>query len=341
MKVITFGEILLRLASQGYRKLFQNDIFETSFCGAEANVAVSLANYGIESCFVSKVPNNDVGQAALNSLRYFGVDISKVVKGGERLGLYYLEKGASQRPSKVLYDRAFSSLANADSKDFDWDKVFEGADWFHFTGINPALSKSMAKISLEACKAAQAKEITISCDINYRNKLWSHEEAKVVMAELMRYVDVCIGNEEDAERVFGIKADNTSVMQGKLDYQSYNQVAKEISRQFGCKYVAITLRTSLSASLNKWAGMLYFSKLDEYYRSREYEIQVVDRVGSGDSFAAGIIFSLINDYNGQETVEFAAAASCLKHTQEGDFNRLTVEDIKNLMNGDCSGRVKR
>lgn len=341
MKVITFGEILLRLAPQGHKKLFQNDIFETSFCGSEANVAVSLANFGIDSCFVTRVPDNEVGQAAINSLRYFGVDTSKVIKGGERLGLYYLEKGASQRPSKVLYDRAFSAIANSNIEDFNWDYIFDGADWFHFSGINPALSENMSKISFEACKAAKEKGITISCDINYRSKLWSKDQAKETMSELMRYVDVCIGNEEDAENVFGIRADNTDVLSGSVDHKSYEKVAKKISDQFGCKYVAITLRTSLSASINKWAGMLFASNEDNYVLSKEYTIDIVDRVGSGDSFAAGIIYSLLNKDTTQDAVEFAVAASCLKHTQEGDFNRVTVDDVLALVSGDSSGRVKR
>jgi 2-dehydro-3-deoxygluconokinase len=341
MKVITFGEILLRLAPQGHKKLFQNDIFETSFCGSEANVAVSLANYGIDSCFVTKVPDNEVGQAAVNSLRYFGVDTSKVIKDGERLGLYFLEKGASQRPSKVLYDRAFSAIANSNIEDFNWDQIFDGAEWFHFSGINPALSETMSKISLAACKEAKEKGIIISCDINYRSKLWTKDQARETMTELMRYVDVCIGNEEDTENVFGIKADNTDVLSGSLNHKSYEEVAKKISDQFGCKYVAITLRTSLSASTNKWAGMLYSLNKDKYALSKEYTIDIIDRVGSGDSFAAGIIYSLLNKATAQDTVEFAVAASCLKHTQEGDFNRITIDDVYALMNGDFSGRVKR
>ncbi|WP_330363768.1 sugar kinase [Proteocatella sphenisci] len=341
MKVITFGEILLRLAPQGHKKLFQNDIFETSFCGAEANVAVSLANYGIDSCFVTKVPDNEVGQATINSLRYFGVDTTKVIKGGERLGLYYLEKGASQRPSKVLYDRASSAIANSIAKDFDWDQIFDDVEWFHFSGINPALSESMSNISLEACKAAKDKGITISCDLNYRSKLWTKDQAKETMSGLMNYVDVCIGNEEDADNVFGIRANNTDVLSGSVDHKSYEEVAKKISNQFGCKYVAITLRTSLSASSNKWAGMLYSSNEDKYALSKEYMIDIVDRVGSGDSFAAGIIYSLLNKATAQDAVEFAVAASCLKHTQEGDFNRVSVNDVKALVDGDSSGRVKR
>lgn len=341
MKVVTFGEILLRLAPQGHKKLFQNDIFETSFCGSEANVAVSLANYGIDSCFVTKVPDNEVGQAAINSLRYFGVDTSKVIKGGERLGLYYLEKGASQRPSKVLYDRAFSAIAHSNIEDFNWDYIFDGAEWFHFSGINPALSENMSKISLEACKAAKEKGITISCDINYRSKLWTKEQAKEIMTELMKYVDVCIGNEEDAENVFGIKADNTDVLSGSVKHKSYEEVASKISEQFGCKYVAFSLRTSLSASTNKWAGMFFSAGQNKYFLSKEYTIDIVDRVGSGDSFAAGIIYSLLSEYEDQDAVEFASAASCLKHSIEGDYNRILNEDVHRLINLGSSGRIIR
>ncbi|NLL06789.1 MAG: sugar kinase [Clostridiaceae bacterium] len=341
MKVITFGEILLRLAPQGHKKLFQNDILEISFCGAEANVAVSLANYGLKSCFVTKVPDNEAGQAAINSLRYFGVDTSAVIRGGERLGIYYLEKGASQRPSKVLYDRAFSAIACSGVEDYNWDNIFDGAEWFHFSGINPALSESMLEISFEACKAAKEKGILISCDINFRSKLWTKDKARETMTKLMKYVDVCIGNEEDAENVFGIKADNTDVLNGSIDHKSYKEVAKKLSNQFGFKYVAITLRTSLSASVNKWAGMLYSTIEDKYFISKEYKIDIVDRVGSGDSFAAGIIYSLINGYEGQHAVEFAVAASCLKHTLEGDYNRVKIDDVLALVNGDSSGRVKR
>ena len=341
MKVITFVEILLRLAPQGNKRLFQNDIFETSFCGAEANVAVSLANYGLDSCFITKVPDNELGQAAINSLRYFGVDTSKVIKGGDRLGLYYLEKGASQRPSKVLYDRAFSSIANSTVEDFNWDKIFDGVEWFHFTGVNPALSKNMSKISIEACRVAKEKGVMISCDINYRSKLWSKEEANKTMIELMKHVDVCIGNEEDAENVFGIKANNTDVLNGSVDHNSYEEVAKKISDKFGCKYVAITLRTSLSASKNKWAGILYSSIENQVFLSKEYTIDIVDRVGSGDSFAAGVIYSLITDLSGQDSIEFAVAASCLKHTLEGDYNRMNTSDIFELMKGPGNGRIIR
>lgn len=341
MRIITFGEILLRLAPEGHKRLFQNERFESSFCGAEANVAVSLSNYGMDACFVTKVPDNEIGQSAINSLRYFGVDTSDVVRGGERLGLYYLEKGSSQRSSKVIYDRAFSSIANSNSDDFNWNAIFEGADWFHFTGINPALSEAMFNITSEACKVAKEKGITISCDINYRSKLWSKEVAHKAMSVLMQYVDVCIANEEDAENVFGIKAGHSDVAYGNLDKNGYEEVAKTISDRFGCKHVAITLRTSLSASTNKWAGMLYSSSRNQYFISNEYTIDIVDRVGSGDSFAAGIIYSMLSGFDEQKIVDYAVAASCLKHTIEGDYNRVSTSEVLNLVKGISSGRIVR
>ncbi len=341
MKVVTFGEILLRLASPNYSRLFQNNSFDITFCGAEANVAVSLANYGLEVAFVTKLPQGAIGQAAINSLRYFGVDTSLITRGGERLGLYYLEKGASQRPSKVIYDRAYSAVALADKNDFDWDKIFETADWFHFTGINPALSRNVADISLEACKKAKERGITISCDLNYRKNLWSSKQAKKTMTSLMSYVDVCIANEEDADKVFDIKAENTDASTGALNYEGYKEVAKKISDRFGCKYVAITLRTSMSANDNNWTAMLYSAAEDEYYFSKEYAIHIVDRVGGGDSFGAGLIFGLAQNMPLQEALEFAVAASCLKHSIEGDFNRVSLDEVKSLMAGDSSGRVRR
>lgn len=341
MKVVTFGEILLRLAPQGYLRLFQNNILETSFCGAEANVAVSLANFGLYSTFVTKLPNNDVAEAAISSLRYFGVDTSKIARGGDRIGLYYLEKGASQRSSKVLYDRAFSAISQAKKNDFDWDTIFQGAEWFHFTGINPSLSSNLEEICFEACKKAKERGIIISCDLNYRKKLWTSEKAGQVMSKIMSFVDVCMANEEDAENVFGIKSDNTEVSSGKLNHKGYKEVAKALHDHFGCKYVAITLRTSISANDNKWAGMLYSAEEDQYYFSKEYDIHVVDRVGSGDSFGAGLIYGLTQKMSSQECLEFAVAASCLKHSIEGDYNRISIEEVKNLMSGDGCGRVKR
>ena len=338
-KVITFGEIMLRLAPEGYLRFVQADAFEVTYGGGEANVAVSLANYGMDVAFVTKLPKHEIGQAALNSLRRYGVDTSYVARGGERLGIYYLEKGASQRPSKVIYDRAASSMASAFKEDFDWDQIFEGASWFHFTGITPALSDNIAEVCLEACKAAKAKGITVSCDLNYRKKLWTKEKARAVMSELCKYVDVCIANEEDAGDVFGIKSKNTDVMSGKVNHEGYQEVAGKLADQFGFKKVAITLRTSLSANDNKWAAMLYDG--GNYYFSKSYDIHIVDRVGGGDSFGAGLIYALMNGFKPQKALEFAVAASCLKHTVESDFNMVSAEEVTVLMGGDGSGRVQR
>lgn len=341
MKVVSFGEILLRLSSPGYTKLFQKDSLDATFCGGEANVAVSLAIFGLDSVFVTKLPENDVGIAAANSLNYFRVDTSKISYGEGRMGLYYLEKGASQRPSKVIYDRSYSAISMASSADFDWDTIFDDADWFHWTGINPALSDGLAEICLEACKVAKTKGLTISCDLNYRKNLWSSKKAKSVMTKLMPYVDVCIANEEDADKVLGIKADGTDVESGTLNKQGYIQVAREICRTYGCQKAAFTLRKSFSASRNGWGAMLYDSSSDKAFFSGEYDIQIVDRVGGGDSFAAGMIYSLITHKDSQSAVEFATAASCLKHTIEGDFNRTTVADVETLLKNGGNGRVQR
>lgn len=341
MKVLSFGEILLRLAAPGYTKLFQKDCLDSTFCGGEANVAVSLSIFGLESSFLTKLPDNDIGRAAVNSVRYFGVDTSQVVYGDGRMGLYYLEKGASQRPSKVIYDRAYSAIALAKREDFDWNKIFEGVDWFHWTGINPALSDELIEISMDAVKAAKKKGIIVSCDLNYRGKLWTSEKAKSIMTALMPYVDVCIANEEDADKVLGIKPENNSVEAGKLNKAGYEFVAKEICDTYGCKYVAITLRESYNASINGWSAMLYSVEKAKAFYSVKYDIQIVDRVGGGDSFTAGIIYGLITEKDEQEAIEFAAAASCLKHTIEGDYNRTTVADIEVLIKNGGSGRVQR
>ena len=341
MKVVSFGEILLRLASPGYTRLFQKDSLDATFCGGEANVAVSLAILGLDSAFVTKLPQNNVGIAAANSLNYFRVDTSHIRYGEGRMGLYYLEKGASQRPSKVIYDRAYSAISMASPADFDWDSIFADANWYHWTGINPALSDGLAEICMEACRAAKKKGLTISCDLNYRKNLWSSEKAQRVMSGLMPYVDVCVANEEDAEKVLGIKAEGTSVENGILDKRGYVQVAQQICRTYGCKKVAITLRKSYSASRNGWGAMLYDAQKDNAYFSTEYDIQIVDRVGGGDSFTAGIIYSLITGKDNQSAVEFAAAASCLKHTMEGDFNRTTVAEVEALLRNGGNGRVLR
>jgi 2-dehydro-3-deoxygluconokinase len=338
-KVITFGELMLRLAPEGYYRFVQAEQYGATYGGGEANVAVSLANFGIDTAFVSKLPKHEIGQAGVNSLRRFGVDTTYITRGGDRVGIYYLEKGASQRPSKVIYDRAGSSIATASSSDFDWNKIFDGVEWFHFTGITPALSDELAAICMEACKIAKEKQITISCDLNYRNKLWSKEKAGQVMGELCKYVDVCIANEEDASDVFGIKASNTDVTSGKVNHEGYKDVAKQLVERFGFKKVAITLRESLSANDNNWAGMLYDGS--EFYFSKKYLMHIVDRVGGGDSFGAGLIYSCVNNFTPQQTIEFAVAASCLKHSIEGDFNQVSVDEVSKLAGGDASGRVVR
>lgn len=338
-RVITFGELMLRLAPEGYYRFVQAESYGATFGGGEANVAVSLANYGYDAAFVTKLPSHEIGQSAVNSLRKYGVDTNLIVRGGERVGIYFLEKGASQRPSKVIYDRAGSAIAKATVEDFDWDAIFDGADWFHFTGITPALGENVAAICLEACKKAREKGITVSCDLNYRNKLWTKEEAGKTMSELCKYVDVCISNEEDANDVFGIKAANTDVTSGEVNYEGYKDVAKQLADRFGFKKVAITLRTSLSANDNKWAAMLYDGS--DYYFSKTYLIHIVDRVGGGDSFGGGLIYSCLENYSSQDTIEFAVAASCLKHSIEGDYNMVSVDEVRKLAGGDASGRVQR
>jgi 2-dehydro-3-deoxygluconokinase len=338
-KVVTFGEIMLRLAPEGYYRFVQVDGMGATFGGGEANVAVSLANFGFDASFVSKLPKHEIGQAAVNSLRRYGVETRHITRGGNRVGIYFLEKGASQRPSKVIYDRAGSSIAEAVSKDFNWDEILNGADWFHFTGITPALGDNMAAVCLEALKSAKAKGVKVSCDLNYRNKLWSKEKAGQVMGELCQYVDVCIANEEDANDVFGIKAQGTDVTTGHVNHEGYKDVAKQLVERFGFEKVAITLRSSISANDNKWAAMLFDGK--EYFFSKSYLMHIVDRVGGGDSFGAGLIYSLLSGYSNQDTIEFAVAASCLKHSVEGDYNQVSVDEVLKLAGGDASGRVQR
>lgn len=341
MKAITFGEIMMRLNPEGYLRFVQADKFEATYAGGEANVAVSLANYGIDAAFVSKVPAHEVGQACINSLRRFGVDTSKVIRGGDRLGIYFCEKGASQRPSKVIYDRANSAIALAKPDEFNWDEIFEGVDWFHWTGITPALGGDLPQICLEACKAAKAKGVTVSCDLNFRKRLWTSEQAGKVMAELLPYVDVCIANEEDAKDVFGIEAEGTDINSGKLNHEGYISVARQLADRFGCKKVAITLRSSISANDNDWAGMLYDYASNKAVFSKSYHMHIVDRVGGGDSFGGGLIFSLMSGYEDQSAIDFAVAASCLKHSIEHDFNMVSVAEVKSLAGGNASGRVQR
>ena len=339
MKVITFGEVMMRLNPEGYRRFVQADVFEASYAGGEVNVAASLAGYGVHACFVSKVPAHEIGQCAINEMRRFGVDPCFVLRGGPRLGVYFAEKGASQRPSKVIYDRAGSSISLAQPEEFDWDAIFDGADWFHFTGITPALGGKLPEICLEACKKAKEKGITISCDLNYRKKLWTRDEARACMSQLVPYVDVCISNEEDAKDVFGIEAEGTDIESGKISREGYISVARQISEKFGCKKVAITLRESLSATDNGWAGMLYAD--GEAFFSPRYLVHIVDRVGGGDSFGGGLIYAMLNNYSNQDTINFAVAASCLKHSIEHDFNLMSVDEVKALAAGNASGRVQR
>ena len=338
MKIVTLGELMLRLQPFDHLRFVQSEDYEATFGGGEANVAVSLANYGCDAYFVSKLPTHEIGQAAVNSLRKYGVKTDYVVRGGDRVGIYFLEKGASQRASKVIYDRANSAFALSNYEEYDWDAIFDGATWLHFSGITPALGDNVAKLTEEACIAAKKHGVTISCDLNYRNKLWTKEKAREVMTNLMKYVDVCIGNEDDANDVFGITPENNDTSAGKLNKAGYVSVAKQLKDKFGFKYVAITLRTSISASENNWAAMLYDG---ESYLSKEYNMKIVDRVGGGDSFAGGLIYALTNGYKEQDAIEFAVAASCLKHSIEGDYNLVSVDEVKKLAGGDGSGRVQR
>jgi len=340
-KIVTFGELMLRLQPYNYERFIQCDHVEFTFGGAEANVAVSLANYGMDAVYVTKLPTHAIGQAAVNSLRRYGVDTSKIVRGGERVGIYFNEKGASQRGSVCIYDRANSAIQQADPAEFRWDAIFEGVDWFHFTGITPALGKNMVQACLQACAAAKKRGIKISCDLNYRGKLWTRAQAREAMTELCRYVDVCIANEEDAKDVFGIEAEATDIYAGALNHEGYKSVAKQLADKFGFEMVAITLRESYSAFDNGWSAMLYSATTDAYSFSKKYDLHIVDRVGGGDSFGAGLIYSLLSGKNTQEAVEFAVAASALKHTIEGDYNMVTVAEVEKLANGDSSGRIQR
>lgn len=338
-KVVTFGDLMLRLSPPGFKRFVQAENFDLTYTGAEANVAVSLANYGLNSCFVTKVPDHEIGQAAINHLRKYGVNTDYIIRGGERLGLFYLEMGASQRPSKVIYDRRNSSVCNINGSEFDWEKIMEDACWFHFTGITPALDDRLADAVYEAVKVAKAKGLKVSADLNYRKKLWTPEKANKVMTKLFEYVDIAIGNEEDAEKVFGIKAAHSDIIAGKLDESGYHEVAKELADRFGLEKVAITLRESLSASDNNWSALLYDGK--NFYHSKVYKVHIVDRVGGGDSFSGGLIYSLIAGGTPQDALEFATAASCLKQTIFWDFNLVTVAEVGNLIGGDASGRIQR
>ncbi len=338
-KIITLGEIMLRLSPANHRRFVQADSFDAVYGGGEANVAVSLANYGHQTHFVSKLPKNEIGQAAINSLRQFGVNTNYIKRGGDRVGIYYLEYGASMRPSKVIYDRAHSSIAEAGLEDFDFDEIFKDADWFHFSGITPALSESAAEITKAALISAKKNKVTVSVDLNYRKNLWTPERAQEVMTDLMQYVDVCIGNEEDAHLTLGFKPGESDVTTGDLELAGYEDIFKQMIDKFNFKYVISSLRKSYSASDNGWSACGYDGK--NFYHTREYDLRIIDRVGGGDSFASGVIHGLLTDKSFEDALEFGVAASALKHTIHGDFNLMSVDEVENLVAGDASGRVKR
>ena len=338
-KIVTMGEIMLRLSSPEHQRFVQSESFDVCYGGGEANVAVSLANYGHEAYFVTKLPKHEIGQSAVNALRKYGVHTDFIARGGDRVGIYFLESGVSMRPSKVIYDRAHSAISEAKEEDFNFDAIMEGKDWFHFSGITPALSDSMAKLTEKALIAAKKHNVIVSCDLNFRKKLWTSEKAISVMRPLMKYVDVCIGNEEDAELCLGFKPE-ADVTHGKTDSSGYENIFRQMKETFGFKYVVSTLRESLSASHNGWKALIYDGK--EFYESKHYDIMpIVDRVGGGDSFAGGLIHGLLTYSSMKAALEFAVSASAIKHTITGDFNLESKEEVETLMNGDASGRVQR
>lgn len=338
-KVVTMGEIMLRLSTPGNKRFVQSESFDVCYGGGEANVAVSLANYGHDAYFVSKLPTHEIGQSAVNALRKYGVKTDYISRGGDRVGIYYLETGASMRPSKVIYDRARSAIAEAEVSDFDFDKIMEGATWFHWSGITPAISDKAAELTLEACKAAKRHGVTVSVDLNFRKKLWTSEKAISIMRPLMQYVDVCIGNEEDAELCLGFKPD-ADVEGGHTGAEGYKGIFQQMAKEFGFKYVVSTLRESFSATHNGWKALIYNG--EEFYESKRYEINpIIDRVGGGDSFSGGLIHGLLTKPTQGEALEFAVAASALKHTIPGDFNLVSAAEVESLAGGNANGRVQR
>ena len=338
-RIVTFGEIMMRLAPYNYERIVQAGQFQVTYGGGEANVAVSLAMFGNSVSFVTRLPQNSLGDAAIQRMRGFGVDTQLILRGGERIGAYYLEHGASIRPSKVIYDRAHSAISECKPGMFEWPSIFKNAGWFHITGITPALSPDAAKVSLEAVQAAKAAGLQVSCDLNYRKKLWTREEAKSLMSTLVQYVDLIIANEEDAADVFGIEVEKTNVTGGSLDVAHYQSVATQLIDLSAASKVAITLRESISASDNNWYALLYDGS--DFFQSRKYPIHLVDRVGGGDSFGAGLIHGLSNDWPLQQSLDFAVAASGLKQTMPGDMNLVTEDEVMNIVRGDTSGRVQR
>lgn len=341
-KVVTFGEIMLRLSTPVFTRFVQSQNLDVTYGGGEANVAVALSNYGFDSYFVTKLPKHEIGQSAVNHLRRFGVKDDYIVRGGDRVGIYFLETGASQRASKVIYDRAYSAVSKLKKEEVDWEKVFENTDWFHWTGITPALSKSAQEALMLACETAKKKNVTISCDLNFRAKMWTETEAQAVMKPLMKYVDVCIANEEDTEKSLGLKAEKTNIEAGELNQEGYFAAARKLKETFDFNTVAITLRESYSASKNRWSAIL-LDKDDckTPYRSKKYEIEIVDRIGGGDSFASGLIYGLLTKESTKDALEFAVAASCLKHSIPGDFNLVSIDEVEKLIKTGGSGRVER
>jgi 2-dehydro-3-deoxygluconokinase len=341
--VVTFGEIMLRLSTPGYERFMQASRFNVSFGGSEANVAVSLANYGIPVEYITRLPDNDIGRAAAMTLRKFGVGVERIIWGGERMGIYFLETGAVHRASKVIYDRAHASINTIEPGMIDWDKVMESASWFHWTGITPALSEKTATVCSEAIKVANRKGITVSTDLNYRKNLWKYgKKASDVMPEMVAGCDIILGNEEDAEKVFGIKPEGVDVTGGHVEPSAYELVCRQLMKQFPkAKKVIITLRASISANYNTWSGVLFDGR--KLYHAPQYDItHIVDRVGGGDSFMGGLIYGMLTYKNeDQKALNFAVAASCLKHTIPGDFNLVTIDEVEKLMQGDASGRVSR
>jgi 2-dehydro-3-deoxygluconokinase len=338
--VVLFGELMMRLATKHYERIVQAREFEVDYTGAETNVGVSVINYGIPACIVSAVPDSPVGQACINYMRQYGLNVDYVKRLGYRLGIYFVENGAAQRPSTFLYNRKGSSITELKKGDFDWDEIMHGKSWFHFTGITPALADSVADLTQEAAQAARRNSVTVSCDLNFRSKLWPLEKAQRVMTELMEYVDVLFTNEEEASKVFGINAKNTDVHAGKLDAASYDDVARQLVEKFHLKYAVITLRESQSATVNDWSGMFYDGQA--FYHSRKYHIDfIVDRIGGGDAFSGGFIYGVLSGMPPQDIVEFATAASCLKHSIHRDFNLVTLDEVFALMKGGGSGRIQR
>ena len=337
--MVTFGEVMLRLAPPGFLRLTQTQSLDLTFGGAEVNVAVTLAQFGLDACFVTRLPNNDIAQACINEVRGLGVDTTRILRGGERMGVYFVERGAAQRASTVLYDRAHSAISEIKPEDLNWAEIFAGASAFHFTGITPALSDNAARACLEGAQAAKSAGLLVSCDLNFRKKLWTSEKAGQVMSGIMPFVDVCIANEEDAETVFGISAEGSDLTGGKIEHERYVEVAQKLTDRFGFKGVGVTLRESHSASRNGWSGMLYMDGVAHF--SRHYDIDIVDRVGGGDAFGGGLIYSLVTGKSPADAIEFAVAASCLKHSIPGDYNRIKLSEVETLLKGDGSGRVQR